>query len=160
MSDRQSFGYLASAGLSGALFGLGLYVSQMTDPLKVLRFLDIGAVFDGGWDPSLAFVIVPAILVAFIANRVALGMKAPLFNGKFHLPRFHRNRPSTGYRRGPVRYRLGPVRNLPRPGHRAHRFFAAKSASVSRRHVRGVVRRQPYPQMDAAPPRFCLAGYL
>jgi uncharacterized protein len=88
MSDKQSFGYLASAGLSGALFGLGLYVSQMTDPLKVLHFLDIGAVFDGGWDPSLAFVIVPAILVAFIANRAALGMKAPLFNGKFHLPDF------------------------------------------------------------------------
>ena len=39
-------------------FGLGLYVSQMVDPLKVLRFLDIGAIPSDGWDPSLAFVIV------------------------------------------------------------------------------------------------------
>lgn len=86
--DKQSFGYLATAFLSGGLFGLGLYVSQMVDPLKVLRFLDIGAVATGGWDPSLAFVIAPAILVAFLANRYAKGLKAPLFNGQFHLPDF------------------------------------------------------------------------
>ena len=88
MSDKQTLGYLASAGISGGLFGLGLYISQMTDPLKVLRFLDIGAIADGGWDPSLAFVIAPAILVAFIANRFSRGLRAPLFNGKFHLPDF------------------------------------------------------------------------
>ena len=51
-------GYLAVAALSGLLFGAGLYVSQMIDPLKVLRFLDFGAIPTGGWDPSLAFVIV------------------------------------------------------------------------------------------------------
>ena len=52
--------YLATAAISGLLFGAGLYVSQMVDPLKVLRFLDFGAIPSGGWDPSLAFVIVPA----------------------------------------------------------------------------------------------------
>ena len=88
MSEKQSFGYLTTAAVSGSLFGLGLYVSQMVDPLKVLRFLDVTAIPSGGWDPSLAFVIAPAILVMFIANRFALGMKAPLFNGQFHLPDF------------------------------------------------------------------------
>jgi len=60
--------YLATAALSGLLFGAGLYVSQMVDPLKVLRFLDFTAIPSGGWDPSLAFVIVPAILVMFIGR--------------------------------------------------------------------------------------------
>lgn len=89
-TDRQSISYLLTAAVSGGLFGLGLYVSQMVDPLKVLRFLDIGAIATGGWDPSLAFAIAPAILVSFVANRFALGLKAPLFNGKFHLPDFSR----------------------------------------------------------------------
>lgn len=86
MSDKQSVSYLATAALSGGLFGLGLYVSQMVDPQKVLRFLDIGAIPTGGWDPSLAFVIVPAILVTFLAYRLTSGLRAPLFNGRFHLP--------------------------------------------------------------------------
>lgn len=46
--------------LSGALFGLGLAVSQMTDPYKVLNFLDVA----GGWDPSLALVMAGALAVA------------------------------------------------------------------------------------------------
>ena len=46
--------------LSGALFGLGLAVSQMTDPDKVLNFLDVA----GRWDPSLALVMGGALLVS------------------------------------------------------------------------------------------------
>lgn len=84
----SSFGYLATAAVSGALFGLGLYVSQMTDPLKVLNFLNVGGIADGSWDPSLAFVIGPAILVSFIANRFTARQAKPLFNGRFHLPEF------------------------------------------------------------------------
>ncbi|MBU1173972.1 MAG: YeeE/YedE family protein [Alphaproteobacteria bacterium] len=87
-TSYRSSGYLVTAALSGGLFGLGLYVSQMTDPMKVLRFLDVGAIASGGWDPSLAFVIGPAIIVSFIANHVSNGMTAPLFNGRFHLPDF------------------------------------------------------------------------
>jgi uncharacterized membrane protein YedE/YeeE len=78
--------YLAAAALSGALFGAGLYVSQMVDPLKVLRFLDFTAIPTGGWDPSLAFVIVPAILVMFIAVRIGKRRQAPLFDTRFHEP--------------------------------------------------------------------------
>lgn len=82
--------YLATAALSGLLFGAGLYVSQMVDPLKVLRFLDFTAIPSGGWDPSLAFVIVPAILVMFIAIRVGRRRSAPLFDKEFHEPEYKR----------------------------------------------------------------------
>lgn len=80
--------YLATAALSGALFGAGLYVSQMVDPLKVLRFLDFTAIPTGGWDPSLAFVIVPAILVMFIAVRLGKKQQKPLFDFSFHEPEY------------------------------------------------------------------------
>ncbi|SMQ65286.1 hypothetical protein SAMN06295905_1187 [Devosia lucknowensis] len=79
--------YLVTAALSGALFGTGLYVSQMVDPLKVLRFLDFTAIPTGGWDPSLAFVIVPAIAVMFVAVRIGRRRAAPLFDTHFHEPK-------------------------------------------------------------------------
>ena len=82
--------YLATAALSGALFGAGLYVSQMVDPLKVLRFLDFTAIPSGGWDPSLAFVIVPAILVMFVAVRISRGRPTPLFDKEFHEPEYRK----------------------------------------------------------------------
>lgn len=78
--------YLAVAALSGILFGTGLYISQMVDPLKVLRFLDFGAIPTGGWDPSLAFVIVPAIAVMFSAIRIGRQRPAPMLDTKFHEP--------------------------------------------------------------------------
>lgn len=82
--------YLATAALSGALFGAGLYVAQMVDPLKVLRFLDFTAIPSGEWDPSLAFVIVPAIAVMFLAVRIGKGRAAPLFDTAFHQPEYKR----------------------------------------------------------------------
>jgi len=82
--------YLATAALSGGLFGAGLYVSQMVDPLKVLRFLDFTAIPAGGWDPSLAFVIVPAIVVMFVAVRIGRRREAPLFDTRFHEPEYDR----------------------------------------------------------------------
>ncbi|KKB79734.1 hypothetical protein VW35_04285 [Devosia soli] len=80
--------YLATAALSGLLFGVGLYVSQMVDPLKVLRFLDFTAIPSSGWDPSLAFVIVPAILVMFVAVRISRRRTAPLFDARFNEPEY------------------------------------------------------------------------
>ena len=50
----------------GLLFGAGLVVSGMADPAKVLNFLDLL----GTWDPSLAFVMGGAVLVAFIGYRL------------------------------------------------------------------------------------------
>lgn len=57
---------ILTALLSGTLFGAGLSVSQMTNPAKVIGFLDI----TGSWDPSLAFVMGTALVVSAIAVRV------------------------------------------------------------------------------------------
>ena len=59
----------------GLLFGLGLIASGMTDPGKVIGFLDI----TGLWDPSLAFVMGGAVLVGFFAFRFAKMRGASLF---------------------------------------------------------------------------------
>ena len=60
--------------LSGLLFGIGLIVSGMANPAKVMGFLDITRV----WDPSLAFVMGGAISVGFFAFRMAAKRKRPL----------------------------------------------------------------------------------
>ncbi len=59
---------------AGLVFGLGLAVSQMINPAKVLGFLDLL----GDWDPSLAFVMAGAIPVAALGYRLARGRAAPL----------------------------------------------------------------------------------
>jgi len=70
------------AFVAGALFGAGLLVSQMTNPAKVVAFLDIF----GNWDPSLAFVMGPALLVTFFGYRIVLRNEVPKTDIKFHLP--------------------------------------------------------------------------
>ncbi|MDP1731729.1 MAG: YeeE/YedE family protein [Devosia sp.] len=90
MSRALRLPYLLTAALSGFLFGAGLYVSQMVDPQKVLRFLDVTAIPTGGWDPSLAFVIVPAIVVMFVAVRIGRRQPEPLFDTDFNEPEFKR----------------------------------------------------------------------
>jgi len=87
---RLKLNYLATAALSGALFGAGLYVSQMVDATKVLRFLDVTAIPAGGWDPSLAFVIVPAIAIMFVAVQLGRRRQKPLFDIAFHEPEYDR----------------------------------------------------------------------
>ncbi len=82
--------YLATAALSGALFGTGLYISQMVDPFKVLRFLDFGAIPAGGWDPSLAFVMGAALIVMFAAVQLGKRRGTPLFDSTFHEPEYRR----------------------------------------------------------------------
>lgn len=84
------FPYLATAALSGALFGGGLYVSQMVSPFKVLHFLDFGAIPSGGWDPSLAFVMGSALIVMFIAVQIGKRRGTPLFDTTFHEPEYDR----------------------------------------------------------------------
>jgi uncharacterized protein len=72
--------------LIGLLFGLGLVISGMSDPAKVLNFLDLAAISSGGWDPSLIFVMAGGVIVAFIGYRLVWTRKAPLFDTQFHLP--------------------------------------------------------------------------
>lgn len=66
----------------GSLFGVGLLVSQMTNPAKVLAFLDV----TGNWDPSLAFVMGGALLVTFFGYRLVLEKTKPVLANKFRLP--------------------------------------------------------------------------
>lgn len=66
----------------GLLFGAGLIVSGMSDPAKVLNFLDLF----GTWDPSLAFVMGGGVLVAFFGYRIVLKRDHPLAAPAFHVP--------------------------------------------------------------------------
>jgi hypothetical protein len=75
------------AGLGcGLLFGLGLIVSGMANPAKVLAFLDVGAIGTGGWDPSLAFVMGGAVAVSALGVRLAARRRAPLLAPRFDWP--------------------------------------------------------------------------
>jgi uncharacterized membrane protein YedE/YeeE len=67
---------------AGLVFGVGLIVSGMTDPGKVIGFLDAA----GNWDPSLAFVMAGAILVGFFAFRIAGRRGRTFLGGVLHLP--------------------------------------------------------------------------
>jgi hypothetical protein len=74
---------LLLAGLTGALFGAGLLVSGMTQPARVIGFLDV----TGAWDPSLAFVMGSAVVVYAVAFRWILRRRSsPWFEAKLHLP--------------------------------------------------------------------------
>jgi uncharacterized membrane protein YedE/YeeE len=68
--------------LVGLLFGAGLVVSGMTDPFKVIGFLDV----TGLWDPSLAFVMAGAVLVGAVAYRLAGKRDAAILGGPMRLP--------------------------------------------------------------------------
>jgi uncharacterized protein len=72
------------AFVSGLLFAVGLGIAGMTDPAKVLAFLDM---FGGNWDPSLMFVMGGAILVyAPVYHLLVKHRDAPKFGDRFHWP--------------------------------------------------------------------------
>jgi uncharacterized membrane protein YedE/YeeE len=70
----------------GMLFGIGLIVSGMTDPSKVIGFLDLA----GPWDPSLGLVMAGAIAVALLAFRIAAGRARSLLGDAMRLPSANR----------------------------------------------------------------------
>jgi len=73
---------IVAALLSGLVFGAGLILSGMTDPGKVIGFLDLA----GRWDPSLAFVMGGAILVGVFAFALARRRGRAFLGGAMHLP--------------------------------------------------------------------------
>ena len=74
---------LLISSLTGALFGLGIAISGMANPAKVLNFFDIA----GSWDPSLIFVMGGALLTTALGYRLVFGArKKPVFDVQFHLP--------------------------------------------------------------------------
>ena len=75
-------GKIISALLAGIIFGVGLVVSGMSNPAKVLNFLDIAGTFD----PSLIFVMGGAVVVVFVGYKLVLKRKTPIFDNAFHIP--------------------------------------------------------------------------
>jgi uncharacterized membrane protein YedE/YeeE len=74
---------VVAAFAAGLIFGLGLVVSDMINPARVLAFLDLA----GTWDPSLLFVLAGAVTVSFIGTQVVeRGRTAPLLASRFHWP--------------------------------------------------------------------------
>ncbi len=70
-----------AALLSGALFGLGLALSGMTDPLRILGFLDVS----GDFDPALLFVLGGAVGTTLLLFRFVLRRPAPLWDTRFRI---------------------------------------------------------------------------
>lgn len=66
----------------GLLFGAGLAASGMTNPAKVIGFLNIF----GTWDPDLIFVMGAAVITTVISFRLVLKRKTPIFENSFSLP--------------------------------------------------------------------------
>jgi len=82
MDDENVLRRLAAALVAGVLFGVGLCISGMTQPAKVVSFLDVA----GAWDASLALVMGGAIATHVVAVRVARKRATPIYAGTFHWP--------------------------------------------------------------------------
>ena len=82
MSQNTSVFSNASEYLIGVLFGLGLMISGMTNPAKILAFLDLS----GAWDPSLIFVMGGAVLVGLIAFYLAKNRTQSFLGGAMYMP--------------------------------------------------------------------------
>jgi uncharacterized membrane protein YedE/YeeE len=80
--NRQAIARALAALAAGLVFGVGLALSQMIDPLKVLGFLDVS----GAWDPSLMFVMGGAVVLAAAGFYLVLLRRRPLLDERFDLP--------------------------------------------------------------------------
>ena len=98
-STMQLVGGLLLALAAGLLFALGLVLSGMTQPAKVIGFLDLAGMAQGGfpgrWDPSLAFVMGGAVLVTLLAFRLTPAapgqpQRRPWLGERFELPQQER----------------------------------------------------------------------
>lgn len=73
---------LTATYLIGLIFGLGISLSGMANPAKVLNFFDIF----GAWDPSLAFVMGGALVTTSVGYKLVFGRKSPIFETDFNVP--------------------------------------------------------------------------
>jgi uncharacterized membrane protein YedE/YeeE len=74
---------LISALIIGGIFGIGIAVSGMGNPAKVLNFFDIA----GSWDPSLLVVMVSALAVTAVGYRIVFGRRErPVLESRFDVP--------------------------------------------------------------------------
>ncbi|MGQ0732483.1 MAG: DUF6691 family protein [Acidobacteriota bacterium] len=89
-------------GLAGALFGIGLAVSGMTRPDKIVGFLDLF----GAWDPTLAFVMAGALAAHMGSARLAMRRPAPVYAASFEHPQ-QGDRPDVGLIAGSALFGVG-----------------------------------------------------
>jgi uncharacterized protein len=68
--------------LAGVIFGVGLTLSDMVNPARVLNFLDVA----GSWDPTLIFVMAGGLAVTTLGYRLIFRRSSPVFGDKFNLP--------------------------------------------------------------------------
>jgi uncharacterized protein len=68
--------------LAGVIFGVGLTVSDMVNPARVLNFLDVA----GSWDPTLIFVMAGGLAITTLGYKLILRRSSPLFDDRFHIP--------------------------------------------------------------------------
>ena len=78
---KHSFGLFSQYAI-GVLFGWGLIISGMSNPQKILGFLDLA----GNWDPSLAFVMLGAVLVGLAGFYIVSKRSQAFFGGALHIP--------------------------------------------------------------------------
>ena len=78
---KKHFGLFSQYAI-GVLFGWGLIISGMSNPQKILGFLDLA----GNWDPSLAFVMLGAVLVGLGGFYVVSKRSQAFFGGALHIP--------------------------------------------------------------------------
>ncbi len=74
--------YILLSYICGFIFGLGLTVSNMINPNKVLNFLNVA----GPWDPTLLVVMAAAVVVTFIGYQWVRRLEKPKFAEKFYIP--------------------------------------------------------------------------
>ena len=126
--------------LAGLIFGLGLLISGMANPAKVQNFLDLAGTFD----PSLIFVMIGAVVMAFLGYRFALQRPRPVLAEQLLAA------DSEGYRReghdwpGGIRHRLGSIGIL--PGARHHLAGTARQG-----HARLCARNADRHRIGASP---------
>lgn len=132
--------------LTGLVFGVGIAISGMMNPAKVLNFFDLA----GSWDPSLAFVMGGALIVAFIGYRLVWKRGTPVFAERFQISHRHRHRRASGRRLGTVRHRLGHCRLLP-----GCRHSRARHRPLGGRTVPGCGNRRDLAATAAAVPAPC-----
>lgn len=73
---------LVATYLIGLIFGVGISISGMANPAKVINFFDVA----GTWDPSLIFVMGGALVTTAIGYKLVFGRETPLMEGTFSLP--------------------------------------------------------------------------
>lgn len=136
-SNKSSWIKTAAGYAAGLLFGIGLAVSGMTDPARVVGFLDVA----GAWDPTLMFVLGGAVVTTFIGYRLSAGIQAYCSTAGWRLSVTDQTRVRCEVvrGRGPVWHWLGTFRLLPRASDCLHRRSFLTAIGHAGDHGVGVV---------------------